>query len=437
MSITVNDLTFDRYEKNRKSLSFQFVSPRGTSFKYEKDQKRNSHQNKPFRKLALFVEELFRFQSYEYQSPYSFHKYAPSARGMYCLYPYVICMGYVWLYDAPDHRWVCIGYVPSKVQAVEIIISCDFWRLCSVYGSFGLALGLLELGHMTADIKMDSEDHGFPVKKVGYMFNRWHYSKILKAPEDILLGCLIEFEQSKPIDQPDVRHNIYKYKKTYNYQKELLQIGIMDYINALTKMDESLKNNDWFYEESSKGNKAHRHSGNHVFGLLDISSAYCNKTFLALVLFLQNTKGRMNRSNQFSIYIAVQNIEDWNKGIYYITENGCKLISSDFEIKKFFYDTYDFFEIERSPFTLFVTYTGDGETNQESIYYAHVGAAGLIQYVARYMADGKAYTRPIKNINDLYCHEKFKTKPNEQVIYAMLFGYNNTGMRKVEGRDFV
>ncbi len=89
----------------------------------------------------------------------------PSARGIYCLYPYVICMGYVWLYDALDHRWVCIGYVPSKVQAVELIISCDFWRLCSVYGSFGLALGLLELGHMTADIKMDSEDHGFPVKK--------------------------------------------------------------------------------------------------------------------------------------------------------------------------------------------------------------------------------------------------------------------------------
>lgn len=437
MSSLFDDLTIDRYENNRVTTSFQYTPELGTVFTYESTDIGELQNDELFQSLALGIREIFKFQSFDDVSPYKYQKSVPSARSIHAHFPYIIYYGHLLIYDVFLDELILLDYDEKKKEAIELLIAADQWRTCTVYGRFGLALNLLDLGHIIADFRMNHFEKGLGINWVAYRFNRREYNNRFRIGPDIMLGCLIEFGtgDAEKNHSANLPKKTQKYKKKYQYDKELKQIGVLDYMNQLLCMDsgnvERKYSHAWKVEAACSDKTADRSSYNTYFGLMDISDPYPVAKFQHLVHWLKKYHRRFTYGDKLKLYFVIQNVQDWEKGSYLFTMNGLKMIHHHFEIDLLLHDTRAFFNLERSPFLLYVSYQLEGEENEtDAIYFSHVLGAELIQYITRFLSEKGLYTRPLKNINDRYCRDVFRFQENERVIYSLACGMSNAKREK-------
>lgn len=437
MSSLFDDLTNNRYENNRVTTSFQYTPELGTVFTYEQTEMGELKNDELFQSLAEVIRGIFKFQSFDDISPYKYQKSVPSARSIHAHFPYIIYFGHLLIYDVFLDELILLDYDNRKKDAIEVIIAADQWRTCAVYGRFGLALNLLDLGHIIADFRLSRFEKGLGIKRVAYMFNRKEYMDKFRIGSDIMLGCLIELQGNRNHANiiPKLTQN---YDKKYQYEKELKQIGVLDYMNQLLCIDsvdvEREWNNDAIQQKTFPNSGGDRSSYNSYFGLMDISDKYPFVPFQNLLNWLQKNLQQLTNGNKLKLYIVIQNVQDWEKGSYLFTMDGLKMIHQHFETDSFLYDTQEFFNLERSPFLLYVSYQLEEEEEETAaIYFSHVLAAELIQSITRFLLEKGLYARPLKNINDRYCHDIFHFRENERVIYSLACGMSNAKREKYRG----
>lgn len=439
MSSLFDDLTIARYENNRVTTSFQYTPELGTVFTYERTDIGELENDEIFQSLAEGIRGIFKFQSFDDFSPYKYQKSIPSVRSIHAHFPYIIYYGHLLIYDVFLDELILLGYDNRKKDAIEVIVAADQWRTCEVYGTFGLALNLLDLGHIIADFRMNRFEKDLGITRVSYMFNRKEYISKFRIGPDIMLGCVLEFgaNQNCSSNFPTLTQ---KYGKKYQHKKELQQIGVLDYMNQLICVDSGYVKGEWSkasnLQKTLPTNKPDRSSYNTYFGLMDISDEYPAAKFQNLVNWLQKTLRQLTYRNKLRLYFVIQNVQDWENGCYLFTTDGPKMVRRHFETDLFLYDTQEFFNLERSPFLIYVSYQLEEEENKTlAIYFSHVLAAELIQYITRFVSEKGLYTRPLKNINDRYCRDTMRFQENERVIYSLACGMSNAKREKFRGNQ--
>lgn len=436
MSSLFDDLTRDRYKNNRVTTSFQYTPDLGTVFLYEKTAKAVFADDDLFQAITKGIRDIFKYQSFDDVSPYKYQKTVPSARSIHAHFPYIVYYGHLLIYDVFLDELFFLDYDDSKKDAIEVIIAADQWRTCAVYGRFGLALNLLDLGHIIADFNINHFENDLKIKTVAYMFNRKEYMEKFRISSDIMLGCLIEFEAERNHD-----HTVSKveqnYLKKYHYPQELQRVGVWDYMNQLLFLDPVKLECRWSNQATIKNlpkTESERSSYNTYFGLMDISEQYPAGKFRNLLTWLQDNLLQFAQDNKINMYFAIQNVQEFEKGSYLFSNNGLKKLCDDFEAELLLHDTREFFNLERSPFLIYITYQlTEEEDETAAIYFSHVYAAEIIQYITRYVIEPGMYARPLKNINDRYCHEIFHIQENERVIYSLVCGTSNAKREKYRG----
>ncbi|MBA4536693.1 hypothetical protein H1Z61_05925 [Bacillus aquiflavi] len=435
-----NSLTIKRHTHNRNTTSFEFVPFLGSIFTYEQSHTIPSviKQSVHFQSWLNIVKFHFKYEHYQDGNPYKFHKYVPSARGIHPLIPFFIYKGHLCIYNIVEDNIIYIGFDKEKENEIELIIGIDLWRTCSIYGSFGLALSLLDLGHVIGSMKIEANGTGQQLRKVCYMFNRSEYRNKLGLlhPNDIFLGVKLVFQCNDPVCNDLFVSKRYPYSKKYHYHDELERIGLMDFIAVMEFSSNTLIDDQyhWQFPRSLLKTGRERTSNNSYVGLMDLSKPLKTAAFEQICQVIKETKEKILYGYKFRIYFVIQHVIGYEKGLYYLDGDECILRMATFQLDEFLFYEKSFFNLQKSPFLLFFSYlVEDYEADHLKIFYSHVLAGELMQGVSRIVSHLDMYARPIRNMNDAYIKKVFSLGDKERVIYGLFAGTGNGRSTKIKG----
>lgn len=421
-------LTTKRYEENLQLLSFTANDYLASRFRLNENSYLDvSLQPEQIQRMLKIIKQIFGYHNYQLKNPYKFHKIIPSARNVHPEIPYVVIGSKVYRYDPNLDSFIYSGESdgPSNFQ---LLIGLDLGRLCRIYGTFGLALSHLDMGHMIAEFETLLID-GETTLEVIYMFNRTKWQKQLALSSDIFLGSILSISnyhlekelvylknKSKKIDD----------HKVINYSEDLNILGIADYLSSFDKKSRYQRAGEelpFFFDLRQTSFK--RTSANSSVGLLDLGINLPKAKWQILFKTAISLVKRYSVKGDFAIHILIRNqnpeLSKMN-GHYCVRKGIVNFSSMDISFDDLLYDSKDFFNLEDTSFATFVTYQDNKLSTQEQIYYAHVFSAEIIHHISRFFFAENCYTRPMKNFSDDYLKRYFDLCNQERVIYLLLAG---------------
>jgi hypothetical protein len=422
-----DDLTNKRYENSKKLLTFTNMDFLTSVFECSTDIHHCLEvqvQSNRLQRLLQAIKKIFGYYDYQVTNPYKFHKKIPSARNVHPEVIYVMFDGRVYRYDVLLDAFIYCQDT-STSSGFRILIGLDIGRISKIYGTFGLALSFLDMGHMIAAFETAVMDEQMNVD-IMYMFDRVQLKKDLCIPEDVFLGSIIgisnEYVESKTVHEPK-RLRMAVDRKVVDYSKDLELLGITDYLNSLKRqapfkrkgqmpMTSCLLEDEW----------NQRTSANSSMGLIDLGIDLSQTKWQQLVDLSQNMIHKYANRGSLTIYLVVRQQSTALNGYYRISHDDITFQATEIQIEQLLHDDINFFNMEDASFACFVTYEDRHHTIEEQIYYAHVFSGEIVQQLSNFFIKEKCYVRPLKNFNDVYLQHHFDLRQEERIMYMLLSG---------------
>ncbi|MBP3038191.1 hypothetical protein J9303_01545 [Bacillaceae bacterium Marseille-Q3522] len=428
MNTLFHDYTRSRYEKNKKIFSFQYVASPATLFEYAGSCE-GLENVPPIADSAIgkLVMEVFSFDKYDATHPYAFRKKTPSARSIHPFLPVIHYHGFLFLYDANCSDFIYFGYNPARQDTIELVICADLWRICSVYGEFGIPLSLLELGHLLSDMKWFMNDDGcLELENGSFPFLPYHClagsGSMLNANDLYAMSLLKITELDDCIEgytNPSYPIGI---KKKYNYLEELHALGI-DHFFAQAKKGEIRFPKPYHQKISDLPLKRRqRHSLNKRQGTFHLGPVLRTGVFKSF-LSQMNIYTKEWLSANVTIYFFIYHIEGIPRGVYQWEGADINFLHANIDIYSIFYEAQEFMNLDTLPFLTLITVKDEENQSLSSFIESHIHAGEIVHTMSLLYAGEDTFTRPFKNINDAYCQKVCQTKENEYFIYGCLFGF--------------
>lgn len=423
-------LTTKRYEENRQLLSFTTSDFLASTFESaDANYLDVSLQAEQVQRLFKLVQKIFGYHDYQVENPYKFHKLIPSARNIHPEIPYILFDGRAYRYDSVSDSFVYCGTV-ADTDGFQVLIGLDLGRLCNVYGTFGLALSYLDMGHMIAELEVAIMD-GHTEVEIAYMFDREKLQTELGIAKDIFLGSILYLSNEQL--EKEILYSAKEYKvpaerKQIDYSKDLKILGVTDYLNSFNRRF-SYKRKGEELAASTQWSGA-RTSANSSGGLLDLGISLSETKWQQLLEISSSIVNRYSDKGQFTLHILICNQDSEMNGYHRVKKEVIDFHSASLSLDNLLHDSKEFFNLEDASFAAFITYQGKQLPIQEQIYYAHVFSAEMIHHLSRFFFGESCYTRPMKNFNDAYLKQQFDLCEQDRVIYLLFAGKTPIGNRK-------
>ena len=423
-------LTTKRYEENRQLLSFTTSDFLASTFEpADANCLDVSLQAEQVQRLFKLVQKIFGYHDYQVENPYKFHKLIPSARNIHPEIPYILFDGRAYRYDSVSNSFIYCGVV-DDTDGFQVLIGLDLGRLCNVYGTFGLALSYLDMGHMIAELEVAVMD-GHTEVEIVYMFDREKLQAELGIAKDIFLGSVL-YLSNEQLEQETLysakEYNVPTERKQVDYSKDLKILGVTDYLNSFNKRF-SYKRKGEALTASTQWSGA-RTSANSSGGLLDLGISLSETKWQQLLEVSSSIVNRYSGKGQFPLHILICNQDSEMNGYHRVRKEVIDFQSASLSLDNLLHDSKEFFNLEDASFAAFITYQGEQLPIQEQIYYAHVFSAEMIHHLSRFFFGENFYTRPMKNFNDAYLKQQFDLCEQDRVIYLLFAGKTLIGNRK-------
>lgn len=421
-----NRFTNDRYKKNKKVFSFKPVTFPTTLFSYKSlDEKQRNVPDLYQLPIGKLIEDIFSFHEYHVNHSYTFRKKIPSARSIHPFLPIIHVKGNLFLYDALSKEFIYFGYDSSKKYKNELLICADLWRICSVYGEFGLALSFLEFGHILSDMKwLMKSEYSLHVEKGELVFRSYELfmeKDYLLNAKDLYVVSAIQLNDFSVFNEKTKKVSKRKITKIYNYEEELRDLGITKFLKNAQKERIS------FWKPYEKGLKnlqqrrKFRHSFNHRLGTFSLGFSMEKEEFYYhLRLMEKYIPDWLKR--KLSFYFYIHHVKGISKGMYIYKNKHLKLIEKRVDLYSLFYEGRERINVDTLPFLLLVTGKTNSANSLSTFIKSHIYAGEVVHTLSLLYAKKSTFSRPFKNINDLYCQRVCQTKKNEYFLYGCLFG---------------
>lgn len=426
-------LTTKRYEENQQLLSFTTRDFLASSFEpvYSGclDILLQAEQTQ---KLLKLVQKIFGYHDYQVENPYKFHKLIPSARNIHPEIPYILFDGRAYRYDSVSDSFIYCGTAANR-KGIQLLIGLDLGRLCNVYGTFGLALSYLDMGHMIAEFEASIIDEQTDVE-IAYMFDREKLQKELGIAKDIFLGSVLtlsnqQLEKEILCLEEEIGQSFDR--KYINYSRDLTILGITGYLNSLNKQSDYKREAEQLTQLAALDQLSEeRTSANTSVGLLDLGLTLPQTKWLQLLEVGRSIVDRYSDKGHFILHMLIYNQDSEINGYHRVDKSTTDFQPMDLSFEDLLHDSKDFFNLEDTSFAAFITYQGEQLSMQEQIYYAHVFSAEMIHHLSRFFFGENCYTRPMKNFDDAYLKQRFDLCEKERVIYLLFAGKSPIGDRK-------
>ena len=432
MTTLFDTLTVNRYTENKHVLTFQTGDISASSF----EQSEADIYSGPFEKEELFqikkwLDRLFSYQSYHPANPYKFHKTVPSARNIHPVVPFITYRGYTFRYDVLSGNLFRMGRAPLTNKA-ELTIALDIGRSCKVYGTFGLALALMDMGHVAAEALIECGKHNMDAS-LSYRFYRRHFRTMYQLPADLLMGCRIHINlknSGKEAAVGSIKPS--RLHKKYSYVEELRLLGLEDWLLHLDQDEPEQMMKPLIPASLTLASSFLRGSAQTYEGLVDIGISIEPSWLDEFLLLCKQLLSSRQLCNSFSIYLFINHQQNVRNGCYKVSSKGVGFQALHVKGDDFLYDSQPFFNLEQSAFSCLFTYEkGEEKSEYEHIYYAHVVCAELAQYTISFLTGNEWYTRPIKNFHDCRIQETLRLSEQERPMYMLLAGRSTASCKRL------
>ena len=421
-----NYYTVSRYDENKKVFSFQYVASPATIFEYSSHYIEERVPAIAESAIGRLVVEVFSFSEYHASTPYEFRKKIPSARSIHPFLPVIHYRGFLFLYDANSNDFSCFGYDTTKQNVIELFICVDLWRTCAIYGEFGIALSLLELGHLHADIKwLINDDDCLALESGEFCFAP--YSSLTTSERITNANDLYVMSSIKIIELEDCLEGLMKpipvmsIKKKYNYTAELQALGVQLFLKQAEETQLRFAKSYHTNIKNLHVKRKQRHSLNKRQATFHLGPPLKRCIFKAFLSQLnENTKDWLLPNVSF--YFFIHQVEGISRGVYKYEGDDIYLVNPNFEMHSIFYESQEFMNLDTLPFLVLMTFTDFEDQSLSSFIEAHIHIGEIVHTMSLLYASEDTFTRPFKNINDAYCQKLCQTEQNEYFIYGCLFG---------------
>ena len=444
-----NVLTKDRYNFKNSFTSFKFIDFIVTDLLYTTDELKKINKqlesekhplsNSLFNKLYEIIKDTFSLIKYEIDNPYVFHKVVPSARNIHPNECYLVYLGNILRFNPKSNRLQYVSYNSKYKDHIYICVVSELWRIMKFYGQIGLALSLLDAGHILGNLKILMDYANLGESEVYTSFNKGELIKDLSLCEkSMFLNYIIDLGKYAPKDcnfKIDLKISA---TRSINYAEEVASYNnIAEFIfksnNSSIFESHKITNKELELKEKLDLKKIidvmplrqSAHSNLGTFSTLNCLDSQCIREIINSTMILVNRY--VNKSHRFKIYFlfkgkATGEIKSYviqNRAIY-------ELPSKDIELHKVLHDSHNTINIESCPVVSFVSYETKVEDEGEAIYTSHIGASEISQYISNIVAKHGLFARPMKNFDDSYLQFVANIpKDKEQIMYLTMIGRSN------------
>lgn len=410
-----------RYQTNQKLLSFKPVPPLASTFKERMLGEKEEVPDIDNLALGQLIKEVFSFQAYYPNHPYSLRKRTASARSIHPFFPVIYYKGYSYLYDSLSNRFIYFAYDRKKREEIKVCLYLDIWRICAVYGEFGLPLSLLELGHILSDLKWLVQDNQLLSMEEEKLTFTAYQSTDLDQAKDLYQLAALSFIDKEKGEIARKRQTKTRLQKKYNYQKEVEQLPILEELKAIKASQLRRIGSYGRKLEGLLAKRKDRHSLNQRMGTFPLGPALSVKF---LRTYLQEVSHYIKEwaFDEVGFYLLSLHIDGLAKGIYKWDGKNLMMIEEDVDPYSIFYEGREGINIERLPFLILLSVKINQPETREAFVESHIHIGEIVHTMSLLFAGEDRFSRPFKNINDSYVEGICQTDPEEHFIYACMFG---------------
>ncbi|WP_427338054.1 hypothetical protein [Caloranaerobacter sp. DY30410] len=454
-------LTKYRYEVYTNINSFKFVDHIITDI--NRDTLTDEHikiNKKILDKKVFYTDEIFSnisnaikytlgILSYQYDNPYIYHRGVPSARNVHPNECYVIYRGHALRYNPKINEFEYITNIDFFTNNIYIILISDLWRIMKFYGEFGLALSILDSGHILSQLKQLLNINGFSKFRIDYMLDKDVFFRKLKLDfRQMMLNYIIDLSEYIDENRENFRvtKNVDVPMRIYSYLEEITFFP--NVINFLEKINMSndkeiynmfeFKSEKYLSKEELLLSIKTRESNHSYFGIFSTKKVLETEIFYEII----NRSADLIFNNVFyseniRVFCLVNSVFGVKPGYYEVKEDGrIENISYMDDIYtenyKILNDSHQSINLSSNPVVFFVSYDITGDfSEEEKIYFSHLLSAESIHYISTIVSLFGLYSRPIKNFKDDYLEKVLRLDKDNRIMYALMIGRGNTYNYKI------
>jgi hypothetical protein len=426
-------LTKYRYNYKNSYSSFKFIDFMNTDMEGTYDSYPDKSNENSIRQI---VRSVFSYRRYEPCNPYVFHKVVPSARNVHPNEAFLIEDGFISRFNSKANQFEMLGYSRHYEGRLWIIIASELWRIMKFYGDFGLALSLLDVGHIQAHVKLKLLDSGYErarllygvdtkklIQSLGFSKNSACIGAVIDLSEYV---SEIEFLSEKDRVKTGIQ------QRKFNYDDEVGSYPQV--IEFLHYRDEPKTKPIAYHEGANKlckdlAYEIYRNSGHSTPGLFStterLPTATAKRYAEGIAEYIKYFLGDKSGFWAGVLYRALDG-EDY---LIIVSEAGTERINKCCKIhrEELLHDTFEHINMNSIPLDIFLIYSIDPySTQEENIRNAHIGAGEISQYISLMAAKDGFFARPMKNFNDNYISKLIGIDSNrESIVYSTIIGREN------------
>lgn len=428
-------LTRYRYDYKNSYSSFKFIDFMNTDLLGVIDPTLDDRKENAIRRI---LRSVFSYRRYEPSNPYVFHKVVPSARNIHPNEAFLIEDGQISRFNSKTNQFEKIGFSQQHVGKLWIVIASELWRIMKFYGEFGLALSLLDLGHIQAHLKLklladgyerasliEGEDPKMLGKNLGFSDNSAYIGSVIDLSNYLRL----------------LEHDLLATKDSKVMELQLRKFNYEDEIKYYPEVIEFLHHRDEFkrmpiaYSDSAKSlcgalrHEMSRNSGHSIPGLFSVLDRLPTATIIRYAMgTVQYIKNYLGDNSGFRAGLLYRSL-DGEDHLMLVSEDGIESIRKQGRVHKedLLHDTFEHINMNSIPLDIFLVYAIDPYISQEAnISKAHIGAGEISQYISLMAAGDGFFARPMKNFNDKDIAELMDIdRDRESIMYSTIIGKEN------------
>ncbi|MBP1755111.1 MAG: hypothetical protein H6Q59_1509 [Firmicutes bacterium] len=428
-------LTSNRYDYRNGNSSFKFIDFMNTDMIGATDALSFRGEENAIRQI---VRSVFSFQRYEPYNPYVFHKVIPSARNIHPNEAFLIEDGEICRFNPKGNCFEMIGFSERHKGKLWIVIASELWRIMKFYGEFGLALSLLDVGHIQAHLKLKLVAAGYEKAILLEGINGKHLSNCLGfSDSSACIGCVIDLSEylGKSEEEPipeNYRMISYTIKRKYDYEDEIRRYPAV--INFLKQVEVSRRVRIAQSEAAKKmcsvlRYELLRNSGHSTQGLFSTLDRIETDTVMRYATATAGyIREYLDNGIRFRICFLYRAIDGQNYLIQVSGEGILRLESLEsVHRESLLHDTFEHINMNSIPLDVFILYQRDPICSEDNnIRQAHIGAGEISQYISLMAAVDGFFARPMKNFNDLNIMKLMGSdQESDSIIYTTIIGKEN------------
>ena len=404
-------LTANRYEFKNSFCSLKFIDFMNTDMSEATASDRDKDRED---RVQQIIRSIFSFTRYEPGNPYVFHKVVPSARNVHPNEAFLIEDGQISRFNPKANSFERLGFNRAYKGKLWIVVASELWRIMKFYGEFGLALSLLDLGHIQAHLKLKLIAAGYDKATLIYGYSQRELAESLGFSEDsAYVGAVIDLsEYLNPHDGAFLSEEDDRMKRPirrkFSYQNELSSYP--EVIKFLRHRDKP-QVRPLAYSEGAKSlckvlkNERDRSSGHSRAGLFSTIDRLPTDTVIRYGLEIGHyIRYYLGYKSGFRVGLLYRALDGENHLIL-TSGAGIERIVRLGMIHRMglLHDTFEHINMNSIPLSIIITYKRNQfNTEYTDIRDAHIGAGEISQYISLLAAGDGFFARPMKNFNDDY-----------------------------------